>query len=487
MSSTSVPADAPDAAEAPVSGGLGERRLTTIHAIGQSLAVGPIFSAGLLTSLVAGAAGFNAPLSVLLGLIGVLGLGYVVALYAQRYAGAGALYEYITRGVSRDVGVFSAGLYGLGLLFLGGGGVFIALGFLTEGFFAAHWDAIGIKWWIWGLIALAITTGLNHFGVRLAIRGVLALAFVSAIPFVITAIVVILDGGAGGNTLSVFDPGTTSFGDVFNGVLFAVTLFIGFEVAASIAEESHAPKRSIPVAVIGTIAIAGVFYLLMTYAAAIGFGESRAGDWAASPSPIGEVAGQYVGSGMATIVDLVVVLDALSVAIAFTVGASRMFFALGRDGLLPRALSTTTRRETPLGGNLVVVGAGLVAILFAGTTDYGAALELPDEFVAFLITAAAGTFLITAVYAVLAIGGFRLAIGTGAGLWWKIPAVIVGLAVPVLAYKGSLDPWPDYPLNRGIIFTFVCLGLVALWYAFLKVSRPERIREAAAYAESHHA
>ena len=483
MSSTSVPAE--PAATGPAAGELGERQLTTIHAIGQSLAVGPIFSAGLLTSLVAGAAGFNAPLSVLLGMIGVLGLGYVVAMYAQRYAGAGALYEYITRGVNRDVGVFSAGVYGIGLLFLGGGGVFIALGFLTEGFFATHWDAISIKWWIWGLVALAITTGLNHFGVRLAIRGVLALAFISAIPFVITAIVVILDGGANGNTLAVFDPGTTSFGDVFNGVLFAVTLFIGFEVAASIAEESHAPKRSIPIAVIGTIAIAGLFYLLITYAAAIGFGESGIEAWATSPSPIGQVADEYVGGGMATIVDLVVILDALSVAIAFTVGASRMFFALGRDGLLPRGLATTTRRDTPLGGNLVVVGAGLLAILFAGTTNYGVAVELPDEFVAFLISAAAGTFLITAVYAVLALGGFKLAVATGTGLWWKIPAVIVGLAVPVLAYKGSLDPWPEYPFNRGIIFTFVCLGLVALWYAFLKVSRPERIREAAAYAESH--
>jgi amino acid transporter len=485
MSTSSVPAET--GASPPVAGALGERRLTTIHAIGQSLAVGPIFSAGLLTSLVAGAAGFNAPLSVLLGMIGVLGLGYVVSLYAQRYAGAGAVYEYITRGVNRDVGVFSAGLYGIGLLFLGGGGVFIALGFLTEGFFAAHLDAISIKWWIWGLIALGMTTGLNHFGVRIAIRGVLALAFISAIPFVITAFAVILDGGTNGNTLSVFDPGTTSLNDVFNGVLFAVTLFIGFEVAASIAEETHQPKRSIPIAVLGTITIAGLFYLLMTYAAAIGFGESGVEDWAGSANPIGEVAGQYVGKGMATIVDLVVILDALSVAIAFTIGASRMFFALGRDGLLPRALATTTSRETPLGGNLVVVAAGVVAILFAGTTDYGAAVELPDEFVAFLISAAAGTFLITAVYAVLAIGGFRLVLDEGGGgLWWKVPAVVVGLAVPVLAYKGSLDPWPDYPFNRGIIFTFVCVGIVAIWYAFLKMTRPDHIRQAASYAESHH-
>ena len=90
MSASSAPAQ--PAAGAPTTGALGERRLTTIHAIGQSLAVGPIFSAGLLTGLVASVAGFNTPLSVLLGLLGALGLGYVVSLYAQRYAGAGAIY-----------------------------------------------------------------------------------------------------------------------------------------------------------------------------------------------------------------------------------------------------------------------------------------------------------------------------------------------------------------------------------------------------------
>ena len=69
-------------------GQLGERRLTTIHAIGQSLAVGPIFSAGLLTGLVASVAGFTTPLSVLLGTIGALALGYVISVFAKRYAGA---------------------------------------------------------------------------------------------------------------------------------------------------------------------------------------------------------------------------------------------------------------------------------------------------------------------------------------------------------------------------------------------------------------
>src|SRR5579875_2865834 len=97
-------------------GHLGERRLTTIHAIGQSLSIGPMFSAGVLTGLVASVAGFSTPLSVLLGSIGAVCLGYVVSLFARRYSGAGALYEYLVRGAHPSVGVFGAGLYGVGVL-----------------------------------------------------------------------------------------------------------------------------------------------------------------------------------------------------------------------------------------------------------------------------------------------------------------------------------------------------------------------------------
>jgi hypothetical protein len=58
--------------------------------------------------------------------------------------------------------------------------------------------------------------------------------------------------------------------------------------------------------------------------------------------------------------------------------------------------------------------------------------------------------------------------------------------MPVLAYKGSLDPWPDYPANRGVIFALICAGITAVWFGFLKARFPDRIRVAAAYAESHH-
>jgi amino acid transporter len=464
---------------------LGERRLTSLHAIGQSLAIGPIFSAGLLTGLVASVAGFNSPLSVALGAIGALCLAYVVSLFARRFAGAGAIYEYLVHGAHPRVGVFCAGLYVTGVLCLMG--VFIGVGFQAQSFFDAHLS-INVAWWIWGLAGLLIATGLNYFGVRIAIRGVLALAAISAIPFLILAITIIAKGGADGNTLSAFGTGQSSLNSVFKGILFAVTLFIGFEASASIAEECENPYRSIPIALIGSVTMAGLFYIVVTYAGAIGFGvKGSATLWPALPSPMGTLAQEYVGKGLATLIDLVVLLDTISVAIAFVVAGSRVMFALSRDGLLPAPIARTSRHDTPLGGTVVLGIAGVAGLVFAGVTHYGNAIKLPNNIEAFSIATAAGSFLIEAVYAVLAVVALRLIWEAGtAARWWRIPVAIVGLATPVLAYKGSLDPWPTYPSNRGILFALVWAAIVVVWFAFVCLRRPDRVAAAATHAADHH-
>jgi amino acid transporter len=471
----------------PSDGHLGERKLTSIHAIGQSLAIGPMFSAGLLTGLVASVAGFSSPLSVVLGAIGALCLAYVISVFARRFSGAGAIYEYLVHGAHPSIGVLGAGLYGFGVLFLGGGGVFIANGFLAQAFFSTHLH-VNVTWWIWGAAALVLAVGLNHLGARLAIRGVLAMAALSLIPFLILAVTIIAKGGSTGNTLAVFGTSHSSTSGVFHGILFAVTLFIGFEAAASIGEESEDPHRSIPIALIGSVALAGLFYVLVTYAAAIGFGPHGAAiAWPSDPSPMGALAQQYVGKGLSTLIDLVVLLDSLSVAIAFVVAGSRVFFALGRDGLLPSPIARTSRRETPLGGNLVILAAGIAALVFGRLTQYGNAVKLPNDIEAFSISAAAGSFLIEAVYGVLAVAGFSLIWQSSRGLGrvWRLIVAAAGFATPVLAYYGSLHPFPTYPNNRGLIFAGIAAAIVAVWFAYHQIVHPDRVRAAASHADQH--
>src|SRR5262249_22673972 len=83
-------------------------------------------------------ASWNTTLAVVVASLGVLAIGYVIALFAREYAGAGAMYEYLARGAHPSVGIFSAGLYFVGTLFLGGGGIFLGLGILMNGFWTAH-------------------------------------------------------------------------------------------------------------------------------------------------------------------------------------------------------------------------------------------------------------------------------------------------------------------------------------------------------------
>lgn len=468
---------------------LGPRKLTTLHAVGQALAIGPIFSVGLVSGLIANVAGYSTPLSVLLGCIGSLGLAYVIAIYARRYAGAGAIFEYLSQAVHNSFGIFSAGVYLLGTMFLGAGGIFIGLGFLIQGFFASHLHAT-IPWWCGGAAALIIAFLLNHYGVRVAIRGVLMLASVSSIPFLILAVVIIAKGGVGGNTLSVFSPSATSWNAVFNGILFAVTLFIGFEAAASIAEETENPRRSIPIAVVGAVALSATLYVIVTYAATIGFGQAALakGAWFAAASPMGTLATTYVGSWLSVLIDLVIILDALSLAIAIMVTASRIIFALGRDGLLPAVTARTSRHDTPITGNIIVAVWSTLLLIWAGVTNYGDAVKLPNPIEAFNITTSAGSYLVELIYVFLAIFALKLLWNSRhdeTGLWWKFLAVLLGLATPILAFKGALDPFPTFPNNRGVFIALACIVISAAWYAVLQVTRPDRVRAAAGHAVAH--
>jgi amino acid transporter len=474
------------ASAAPEQPHLGPRRLTTIHAIGQALAIGPIFSLGFVSGLVANVAGYSTPLSVVLASVGCMGLAYVIAVYARRFAGAGAIYEYLARAVHNSFGIFSAGVYLLGAMFLGAGGIYVGLGILIQSFFQTHLHT-SIPWWVGGAFVLALAFALNHFGVRIAIRAVLALAIISAIPFVILAVAIMAKGGAGGNTLAVFTPSPTSWNTVFNGILFAVLLYVGFEAAASIAEETRNPRKSIPIAVVGAVFMVALLYVLVTYAATIGFGKAALAKdaWFSAASPMGLLAHRYVGKWLSVLIDLVVIFDATSLAIAIMVTASRIIFAFGRDGLLPALAARTSRYGTPLTGNVAITLWSIALLIWGGLSDYGRYVKLPNPLEFFDITSSAGSYLVELVYVFLALFAFKLlwqSRHSERGLWWKVIAVALGLATPILAFKGSLSPFPTYPNDIGVFIAIGGVVLSALWYGVLHFARPAQVKSAAAYA-----
>lgn len=489
---------------------LGKKNLTTIHAVAQALAIGPMFSAAIILGGISRpdiGAGWNATLAVLIAGLGVLAIAYTVSLYARRYAGAGAVYEYLTHGAHPWVGVLTAGFFFMGALFLGGGGIYLGLGILSDGFWKAHISDSGPAWWVWGLIALGIVLVLNHIGVRLAIRAMLTFAAISFVPMLILAIVIVGKGGNGGNTLSMFNWHETSLfgvtgGGVLGGVLLGILLFVGFEAAASIGEESADPRRSIPRALIGTVAVAAAFFVFMAYAFSIGYGKADVGKgaWAFSPSAVDDLGTKYIGSWYATILDLIVILDAMALALAICVLIGRGFFALGRDGLLPKVFAKTSRYDTPWVGNLMVAVGGIGLIVITLLTDYGSRFGFldpagkftpffpNDQFAFFILSATVGSFAIELVYLVLAVFAFRLVAKSG-NKPWQYVVVAAAVATPVLGFYGALNPAPHDRSNYNWEAAYWTIGLIVValvWFAIVVTTRRSSVDNAAAHAAEHH-
>jgi amino acid transporter len=172
------------------------------------------------------------------------------------------------------------------------------------------------------------------------------------------------------------------------------------------------------------------------------------------------------------------------------VTASRIVFALGRDGLLPSWTARTSQYNTPIFGNLAVVFVSIGLLIWAGVTTYGDKVKPPlaNPIQAFFITTAAGSYLVELVYVFLAFFALKLVWDSRAegGTWWKLIAVLLGLATPVLAFKGSLDPFPTFPNNRGVFFAVACIVISAVWYGIVQVTRPRAVANAARHAVEHH-
>ncbi len=459
---------------------LGHRpTLTTWDAIAQSLAIGPIFSSAFVAFLIAGSAGGAAPLSTLIGAVGVLALGWLISLYARRGGGAGAIYDYLRR-LSPAFGLFAAGMYFFGALTLDSGG-FLVVGLLASQVFASYLN-LTISFWVFSLIALVLIFALNFLGIRITTRVQLTLSALSVIPLLILAVVIIVHGGDSGNTLQAFNPASvpavpTSVpaAGIFPGILFAITLFIGFETSASLGEETRDPRRSIPRAVIGTVIITGIFYLLVVYASDIGFGLNNSAKWASDPAPLDTLATRYVGSWLAVLVDIAVLFDALVVMSAFMATTSRGLFSLARHQLLPPPLAAISSRfRTPLGGIISVSTVALLALVIVAITTGNSPTNV---LTVFGIMSTVGSLLIELIYIALCFAAVRLVLQDPAK-WWRWLFLLVAVVTPILGIYGSVVPFPMWPQSLGIYISLGVIVLSLLWTLVNRFAFPTRLGKA---------
>lgn len=170
-------------------------------------------------------------------------------------------------------------------------------------------------------------------------------------------------GGARGSVLQYFVDG--SVGDAFGvmGIFTAagviVFAFIGFDLIATAAEDARDPRRSIPRAMLAAIGIVTALYVAMA-AVLVGL---RPYEELGTDAPVSDAL-QAIGTGWAAdLINVGALLALTTVVLVVLIAQSRVLFAMGRDGLLPAALSNVGSGSAPTRAAAVAgVAAGLLAL-----------------------------------------------------------------------------------------------------------------------------
>jgi amino acid transporter len=456
---------------------LGAKVLSLPDVIAQSVGfMGPVFSSAFVIPLVVGVVsasgkggGVAAPLSVLIAAIGVFAIGWIVASYAREIHAAGSLYDYITRGLGARVGTAAGWLYYAGVTILVTGLLMLIGGYL-QSTIQSEFNVNPLPAGVWTLLAIVLIAAALYFGIRISVRAQLILALISITVVTIFFIVVIVKLGSA-NSIRPFKPSSSADGwaGIFFGVLYGVLLFVGFETAANLAEETPKPHRHIPQAVMITAGIATVFFILAAYVEVAGFHYSLKTITAAAGAPLFALggpakAGGYGGTWIDRLLELVVLFDMLAVAIGGSVAASRGVFAMARDRRLPGALAITSKRYgSPVGATVFIVGASLLTLaadlwwkgLFAlpGTPHYFAIFSWGSTF---------GGFALVVVYLMMALGSVR---SFGPTQW---VAAIVAVAITGGAVFGSF-----YKVTSPTIEApWYALGVLVLGYLSTFIFKP---------------
>jgi amino acid transporter len=264
-------------------------------------AVATALSIGAATSF----AGGITPLAVLFAMIAVLFTAFSMAQLAKHLPSAGGMFTYVRNGLGSFFGWLVAWGFALAEplvmpLLLGGFGFYGAI-FLSS--------YVGIDF-AYAWLGLAVLCGLAVWW--LTYRGVAISTRIGLI-------------------LGVIRP-------AFQGMIFCLLAFIGFEAAAPLGEETREPRRTIPRAVVWSAILVGLFYVFNYYAATVFFGPDRMVEFYTfnGGDPWGFMAEEVLPGVGGLLIVFAILNSSLANANAGALAATRSLFAMGRVSLLPR-------------------------------------------------------------------------------------------------------------------------------------------------------
>ncbi|HET7357184.1 MAG TPA: APC family permease [Nocardioidaceae bacterium] len=221
-------------------------------------------------------------------------------------------------------------------------------------------------------VGLALFVVINYVGVRwfARVNNVLVWWKLAIISLVVVAFFVTAFHGANFSALG-FKP--EGWHGVFTAIATSGIVFsyLGFRQGIELAGETDNPKRNVPIAVVGSVILTGIIYILLQTAFIGSLDPSilqKSGSWGNLNftndfGPLAALA-TILGLGwLAVLLYIDAIVSPGDTGLIYTTITSRISYAMGRNKNAPAALSKTTTRGVPLVSLIVTFIVGLIIFL----------------------------------------------------------------------------------------------------------------------------
>ena len=294
--------------------------------------------------------------------------GLTAMSYAElssMYPRTGGEYEYASHVFGRTVTFMIGWAMAIGLVIAAAA---VSLGFARYSKYFVdvdeRWSALAILL----VAALVVAWGSDHWA-----RLVVALSIVQVGSLLFIIVIGLGHLGDGDLLRGTGGTGWDDFTGVMSGAALVFFAYIGFDEVATLSEETNDPTRNTPRALLWSLGISAVLYVLVSIAAVNVLGAEGL---ATSTQPLTDVAADAVGDRAGATMAVFAMLTTTNTVVLVLTAASRMVFAMSRSGDLPRSGARLTRHGSP--GVAVAVSATIAAAfvgwgelrLVASATDF---------------------------------------------------------------------------------------------------------------------
>jgi APA family basic amino acid/polyamine antiporter len=171
------------------------------------------------------------------------------------------------------------------------------------------------------------------------------------------------ESGASQTLLQAFFGFEPSMFGVYGVIAAASVVFfayIGFDIVATTAEETHNPQRDVPRGIIGSLAICTVLYILVSFVVTgmLAYDDKRMN----TAAPLAEAFKANDAAWASKLISTGAVAGLTTVVLVLMLGQARVLFAMSRDGLLPVGLAKVHPRFGTPYRITIITGVAVAAL-----------------------------------------------------------------------------------------------------------------------------